>query len=218
MFVLKNISHTRPRLHFGAPHSLSLRKGQPCSHIHTLFNIHAQVPFFHPIKGVFGIYPVANSERSSSQVTVPCESKSKPGYLLPVWFSKIITTAHLFSPVVPSKLTPAEERERKEELIRRPLVSPARAGAVDDFSPVVVLITAEFDHLTRDTEALRERLEKEGEHKGVRVYGKCVQGVGHGWDEVVKKGQFGHKERGEVYDLGAKMIALVGGHNVDMDS
>lgn len=172
----------------------------------------------HPIKAVFAVYPVSTWEGSRSKVIVPPESKSKPGYLLPVWFSNIITTAHLFSPVVPSKLKPDQERERKEELIRRPIVSPARTQLVEDFSPVVVLITAEFDHLTRDTEALRKRLTEEGKEKGVKVYGKLIKGVGHGWDEVVKKGQFGHEQRGEVYNIGAKMIALVGGLKVDMDT
>ena len=175
-------------------------------------------PFTHPIKAVFAVYPVATWEGSRSTVTVPPESKSKPGYLLPVWFSKIITTAHLFSPVHPSKLTPAEEQARKEELIQRPVVSPARAGVIEDFSPIIVLITAEFDHLTRDTEALRERLRNEGGDAGVKVHGKMVKGVGHGWDVDVKRGQFGHKERIEVYDIGARMIARAGGQAVDVDA
>jgi acetyl esterase/lipase len=174
--------------------------------------------FTHPIKAVFAVYPVVTWEGPRSNVVVPPESKSKPGYLLPLWFSKIVTTAHLFSPVHPSKLTPAEEQARKEELIRRPVVSPARAGVIEDFSPIVVLITAEFDHLTRDTEALRERLRNEGAGAGVKVYGKMVKGVGHGWDEVVKKGKFGHKERVEVYDIGARMIARAGGLDLDVDA
>lgn len=174
--------------------------------------------FTHPIKAVFAVYPVATWEGSRSQVIVPPEHRSKPGYLLPLWFSKIIAVAHLFSPVHPSKLTPTEELERKEELIRRPVVSPARAGVVEDFSPIVVFITAEFDHLTRDTEVLRERLKKEGGPAGVKVHGKMVKGVGHGWDEVVKKGQFGHKERCEVYDIGARMIARAGGLDQDIDT
>jgi len=167
--------------------------------------------FVHPIKAVFAVYPVATWEGSRSRVIIPPESKSKPGYLLPLWFSKIITKAHLFSPVHPSKLTPAEEQARKEALILQPVVSPARVADVSELSPIIVLITAEFDHLTRDTELLRERLQREGEAAGVKVYGKLVKGVGHGWDEVVKKGQFGHEERGEVYDMGARMIARAGG-------
>jgi acetyl esterase/lipase len=175
-------------------------------------------PFTHPIKAVFAVYPAATWEGSRSQVIIPPESRSKPGYLLPVWFSKIVTKAHFFSPVHPSKLTTVEEQARKEELIQRPVVSPAKAGVIEDFSPIIVLITAEFDHLTRDTEALRERLRNEGGAAGVKVHGKMVKGVGHGWDEVVKKGQFGHKERVEVYDIGARMIARAGGLDLEIDA
>ncbi|KIM25091.1 hypothetical protein M408DRAFT_17406 [Serendipita vermifera MAFF 305830] len=178
----------------------------------------AQRSFVHPIKGVYAIYPVATWQGSRSQVTVPASAKNKPGFLLPLWFSKIIATAHLFSPEVPSSRTPAEERARKEELIARPLVSPSNTKDVRDFSPLVVLITAEYDHLTRDTEALRERLAREGPQGGVHVFGTSVKGVGHGWDEVAKKGQVGYQERTDMYDLGAKMIARVGGRELNMDA
>lgn len=45
-----------------------------------------------------------------------------------------------------------------------------------------------------------------------------IKGVGPGWGDAVKKDQFDHEQRGEEYDIGAKMIALVGGLKVDMDA
>lgn len=173
--------------------------------------------FVHPIKGVFAMYPVTTWEGSRHEVIIPPEAKSKPGVLLPPWYSAIRAQAHLFSPVFNTTLTLEEERKRKEELVSRPVVSPLLAPDVQDFSPVTVLVSAEYDYLTRDTEALRERLKTEGKEKGVKVFGALVKGVGHGWDNMVKKGQFGYEQRVKAHEMGVKMIALVGGLGGDID-
>jgi CRISPR/Cas system CSM-associated protein Csm5 (group 7 of RAMP superfamily) len=134
--------------------------------------------------------------------------------LLTPWFSRYITNAHLFSPVRNSGLSKKEEMERKKELVSRPIVSPA-CGQITDFSPTIVLYTAQYDHLSRDTEALRERFKQEPK---IKLYGRKVLGVGHGWDQMVKKGKIGYKERDEAYDVAAKMIAMVGGLDVTISS
>jgi hypothetical protein len=48
----------------------------------------------------------------------------------------------------------------------------------------------------------------------VRVFGKLVKGVEHGWDGMVGKDQFG---RVEAHEKGVKMIALIGGLGGNID-
>jgi acetyl esterase/lipase len=169
--------------------------------------------FVHPIKAVFSVYPVATWQGPRDTVKVPPQIlKGMPGMVLPLWFSKYITRAHLFSPVRNSGLSKDEEMNRKKELIARPSVSPA-CGETTDFSPIVVLYTAEYDHLSRETEKLRERFAQEPK---IKLYGRKIIGVGHGWDQMVKKNQVGYVERGEAYDAAARMIAMVGGLDVAM--
>jgi len=171
--------------------------------------------FEHPIKAVFAAYPVATWQGPRDTVKVPPQdAKGMPGMVLSPWFSKYITNAHLFSPVRNSGLSKKEEMERKEELVSRPIVSPA-CGEITDFSPIIVLYTAQYDHLSRDSEVLRDRFNKEPK---IKLYGRKVMGVGHAWDQLVKKGQIGYKERDEAYDDAAKMIAMVGGLDVAISS
>jgi hypothetical protein len=176
----------------------------------------------HPIKAVFAVYPVATWQGPRDTIKKSPLSKGIPGMILPPWFSKVITTAHLFNPdrKVKTKISPAEERKRKEELISRPIVSPA-SGESRNFSPVVAIYTAEFDHLTKKSEELREKLKKdtlesENENEKVEVYGETIKGVGHGWDQLVKRNQVGYKERDAAYHVAAQIIAKIGGVSVSI--
>lgn len=172
------------------------------------------VAFEHPIKAVFAVYPVATwlGERDTPKKS-PL-SKGIPGMILPVWFSRIITTAHLFNPKRNPKISPLEERQRKMELISRPIISPA-CGENRDFSPIIGIVTAEWDHLTKKSEDLRDRLRSDVD-AGVEVHGETIKGVGHGWDQLVKKKQVGYKERDAAYDVAAQIIAKVGGVKVSI--
>jgi acetyl esterase/lipase len=123
---------------------------------------------------------------------------------------------HLFTPVFNTTLTQEEERKRKEEHIPRPVISPLLAHDVQDFPPVTVVLSAEYDYLTRDAEALRERLKTEGKEKGVKVFGTLVKGACHVWDNIVRKGQFGYEQKAKAHKMGVKMIAFVGGLGVDI--
>ncbi|KAG8806597.1 hypothetical protein FRC19_007149 [Serendipita sp. 401] len=162
--------------------------------------------FVHPIRAVFSVYPVATWEGPREVVRVPKEVKELPGMVLPLWFSKYITNAHLFPPKRNTGLSWEEEKRRKEELVHRPIVSTLNADP-EDFSPIVTIYTAQYDHLMRGAEELRTKLKEESR---VRVFGRKVMGVGHGWDQLVKKGQFGYAERDETYDGGARLIAMAG--------
>lgn len=169
--------------------------------------------FVHPIKGVFSVYPVATWEGPRDVVKVPkWLKKTLPGMVLPLWFSKYITNAHLFPPRRNTGLSWDEERKRKEELAARPTVSTLNAETVD-FPNVVEIWTAEYDTLMRAAEELRVKLQTE--RPDAKISGRKVENVGHGWDQMVKRGQLGYTERDEAYESGARMIALAIGANTE---
>lgn len=167
----------------------------------------------HPIKAVFTVYPEVTWLGDRDVVEVPRKTKKGlAGFVLPLWFSRYITDAHFFCPIRNSGISKAQEMRRKEELASRPIVSPLN-GEMRDFSPLIVMYTAQYDHLRRDAEKLRDRFARD---KGIRLHGRRIDGVGHGWDQLVKKNQVGYIEKDEIYDMAARMIATVGGLEVFM--
>ena len=88
---------------------------------------------------------------------------------------------------------------------RKPYASPIFAE-VGTFPSKVLLITCEYDTLRLAGEEFRAKLKTEGDGK-IDVRGRRIEGVGHGWDGMVKKeGVPGWKERVEMYDEAAKLV------------
>ena len=159
----------------------------------------------YPIKGMTILYPVVTWLGERVKVPQPWH-KNWPGTGNPEVIDDMIIAAHFFSPTLSPGLTPEEEEQRKDELRRRPEISPACAKT-EDFPPIFTLYTAEYDHLHVRAEELRRRLVEEGRQVG----GRIVKGVGHGWDLEVMKSQVGYKDRIDAYEDAVRMIAQVGG-------
>lgn len=158
-----------------------------------------------PVKGMTVLYPVVTWLGERVKVPQPWV-KTWPGTGNPEFVDDMIIASHFFSPTLSSGLTPEQEEQRKDELRRRPEISPACAKT-EDFPPIFNLYTAEYDHLHLRAEELRRRLVAEGKEVG----GRIVKGVGHGWDLEVMKGQVGYEDRIDAYEDTIRMIAQVGG-------
>ncbi|PVF95774.1 alpha/beta-hydrolase [Serendipita vermifera] len=154
----------------------------------------------HPIKAVITCYPLAKWVVPSipmNAVKVPEHDKDHPGILLPPWVTNLLDASYWF----PHSLDSPE----LAAAIQRGTVSPAMAQT-SDFPKEVVLITSEYDTLTKDTEELRERLTREGKQVG----GRMIKGVGHGWDNLTFPGQRGFQEKVEAYNMAAEAIRRAG--------
>jgi acetyl esterase/lipase len=172
--------------------------------------------FVHPIKAAIAFYSRATWLGAMSKVApppTPKERKELVGGMLPDHLFEPIYKMYLFPPTFASAWsTPAaeekeREKERREALKKRPDVSPAEAD-LRNFPPQVVLYTCQYDQLAPELNVLRDRLK---EVDGIKLYGKYVIGVGHGWDGMVRKGQFGYEEKELAYSTVAQVIAKAGG-------
>ena len=155
--------------------------------------------YSHPIKSIVVLYPMTNwvNFRQRNEVflsSLPADH----GDLMPDYVLDMIQAAHFFSP---GGLSEEEEERRKRALERNPSVSPALADE-RDFPLRVGIWTTQWDVLRVDADELRDRLERcEGveEDGTVRVSGRMIVGVGHGWDGEAREGQLGWDERNEAY-------------------
>ncbi|KAG8815033.1 hypothetical protein FRC19_001316 [Serendipita sp. 401] len=166
----------------------------------------------HPIPAVIAFYPVAKWVSERVDVPVPPGPQTWPGIPLPKEVTDIFDDSYWFSPVLNDPPTAEEDRARVKAWMQMPLYSPACADS-KEFPRYIELVTCEYDHLSIEGEKLREALSKD---MTKQVYGRRIDGVGHSWDLVTAPGQTGYKERCEMYDIAARIIARVGGVEVEI--
>ncbi|KAG8794123.1 hypothetical protein FRC17_008337, partial [Serendipita sp. 399] len=161
----------------------------------------------HPFQAVIVFYPVAKWVKERVDVPVPPGPQTWPGIPLPKEVTDIFDDSYWFTPVLNDPPTAEEDRARVDAWMQMPLYSPGCADP-KDFPQYVDIVSCEYDHLSIEDEKLREKISTD---RTKRVYGRKIEGVGHSWDLVTAPGQYGYKERCEMYDLAARIIAHVGG-------
>ena len=147
----------------------------------------------HPLQGVVAFYPpvdLANRHTNPESVRPP---HPIPGAVLPKRMGDFFTACYF-------SYSPDPDADK-----RKPAASPSFADA-GTFPAKVLLITCEYDTLRVASEEFRAKLKTEGGGK-IDVRGRVVEGVGHGWDCMIKKeGDPGWKERVETYDEAAQLV------------
>ncbi|CAG7849644.1 SubName: Full=Related to similarity to carboxylic ester hydrolases-Aspergillus niger {ECO:0000313/EMBL:CCA71315.1}; {ECO:0000313/EMBL:CCA71315.1}; {ECO:0000313/EMBL:CCA71315.1} [Serendipita indica DSM 11827] len=165
----------------------------------------------HPIKTVVAFYPVAKWWETPIAPRETAGLRQWLGGMFPKDLESIFRNSYFFTPKLNHPKTSEEDDRRVIALMRQPLHSPGY-GETKDFPDDIVIYTCENDHLTREAENLRQKLQAGGK----RVYGELVMGVYHSWDLEVRPGDVGYVERQKAYDVSAKAIARAGGVQVDI--
>jgi len=147
----------------------------------------------HPFQGVVAFYPPVNLARRRLDPEIVPPPHPIPGTLITKHMSSLFDACYFFD-------SPDPEGDK-----HKPCASPIFAD-VGTFPSKVLLITCEYDNLQPSGEKFREKLKNEGSGK-MDVRGRGVEGVGHGWDSMIRKeGDPGWKERTEMYDEVAKLV------------
>ena len=149
----------------------------------------------HPIQGIVAFYPPVNMTGSRRYENVERVQPRRTIHrvILPKNMGDFIHACY-FNP----SPDPGEDK-------RKPYASPALAD-VGTFPSKVLLITCEYDGLQASSEKFRAKLKTEGDGR-IDVRGRCIEGVGHGWDGMItKEGVPGWKERVEAYDEAVKLV------------
>ena len=146
----------------------------------------------HPLQGVIAFYPSVNqANRLDPSLVQP--PHPIPGMVIPKRMSDFFMACYFYN-------SPDPDADK-----RKPYASPIFAE-VGTFPSKVLLITCEYDTLRLASEEFRAKLKTEGDGK-IDVRGRRIEGVGHGWDCMIKKeGDPGWKERVESYDEAAKLV------------
>ena len=146
----------------------------------------------HPIQGVVAIYPPVNFANRNKNPEIVRPPHPIPGVIISKPMSTFFNACYFRS-------SPDPDGEK-----RKPHASPSLAD-VGTFPSTIYLITCEHDTLRASGEEFRAKLLTEGGKIDVR--GRCIEGVGHGWDGMVtKEGAPGWKEKVEMYDEVAKLV------------
>ena len=148
----------------------------------------------HPIQGIVAFYPPVNLTGNRGRTGLNVQpSHPIPGAVIPKQMSDFFDACYFNS-------SPDPDGDK-----RKPHASPALAD-VATFPSKVLLITCEYDHLQASSEQFRAKLKTEGDGR-IDVRGRCIEGVGHGWDGMItKEGVPGWKERVEAYDEAVKLV------------
>ncbi|KAE8147977.1 Alpha/Beta hydrolase protein [Aspergillus avenaceus] len=133
-------------------------------------------------ENLVSFYPLLDASLKSKQRVAP----EKDGFKLPGWFQWFCTTAYTSGGVECTD----------------PRVSPGFADLRWGVKRCL-FVTAGRDCLAREVEDLADRL------KRVRGGVECrrVEGVGHAWDKVVKKGSYGWEEKMACYSAVVDLIS-----------
>jgi acetyl esterase/lipase len=164
----------------------------------------------HSIGAVIAVYPLTTPGKVRPAPPIPGGTKY-PGLVLTKKIVDVFDAAYFFPPSHISPSSPVDT-QRVKALQQQPLISPGEADP-KDISETVVLITAEYDTLAQEGEELRQKLKTA---PGKMIYGWSTPKAAHNWDLVVLPGDYGFEERVQAYDLAAKVIARVGGVQVDI--
>ena len=114
----------------------------------------------HPIKAVVAFYPVAKWWETPIAPKETAGLRQWLGGMFPKDLESIFRGSYFFTPKLNHPKTSEEDETRILGLMRQPLHSPGYAEA-KNFPDDVVIYTCESDHLTREAENLRQKLQAE---------------------------------------------------------